>query len=67
MGVNFKYPVRLHWTIKNQYPYFSKVTDWVIERYGSPGKYYVTQVDIDFMDFIFKKEEDAVYFSLIWL
>lgn len=67
MGVDFKYPVRLHWTKTNQYLYFQKVTDWVIEKFGRPGEFYVTQIDPDFMDFIFKKQEDAVYFSLVWL
>lgn len=67
MGVDFKYPVRLYWTSTQADLFFNKVTFWVIDKYGIPGKDYITQVDPDFMDFIFKKEEDAVYFSLLWL
>ena len=39
---------------------------WVIEQWGLPGDRYTTSPTQHGMDFHFKNEQDAVFFSLKW-
>jgi hypothetical protein len=59
--------VRIPWTIKTDNgSYWNEVCAWAIERYGLPGNRFQTQANIDYMDFSFNDDKDALMFSLMW-
>jgi hypothetical protein len=57
-----KYVVRIHWTGYSQS--WNEICATAIEHFGLPGGRYTTDVCENSMDFIFKKETDAIWFSL---
>ncbi|NBO36584.1 hypothetical protein EBU91_03480 [bacterium] len=63
-NIKFPYNVRLYWKHGDLNEQWDEYVFWVIEKFGKPGEKYVTQVEYDFMDFMFKYEKDALFFSL---
>jgi hypothetical protein len=59
--------VRIPWTIKtDNSSYWNEVCAWAIERFGLPGERFQTSASIDYMDFIFNSDKDALIMSLMW-
>lgn len=46
--------------------YWNEVCAWAIEKFGLPGERFMTSANVDFMDFIFPDDRDALMFSLRW-
>jgi hypothetical protein len=42
------------------------VCAWAIERFGLPGNKFITSANIDYMDFIFESNKDALMMALMW-
>ena len=61
-----KYPVRLTWNMHREIELWDQITQWAIEQFGLPGKNDHTEVSERDMIWIFKREEDAVFFALKW-
>ena len=58
--------VRIPWKIGDTISDWDLTCIWAIEHYGLPGYKFHTHMTEDYMDFIFKDERDAIYFSLRW-
>jgi hypothetical protein len=39
---------------------------WAIKQFGLPGNKFTTDPTVDYMDFYFKDERDAIHFELRW-
>jgi len=61
---NFPHTIRLHWRPGDKIEDWDTKCIWVIETFGKPGVNYITHATGDFMDFMFKYEKDAIFFSL---
>ncbi len=59
---NNKYVVRIVWKDYNQN--WNDICAIAIEYFGLPGDRFNTVVCQDYMDFCFKNETDAIWFSL---
>jgi hypothetical protein len=59
---NNKYRVRIVWKDYNQN--WNEICATAIEYFGLPGDRFSTSVCKDHMDFFFKEETDAIWFSL---
>jgi hypothetical protein len=46
--------------------YWNEVCAWAIEKFGLPGERFMTSANVEFMDFIFPDDRDALMFSLRW-
>jgi hypothetical protein len=57
-----KYLVRISWKKYNQD--WNEICAVAIELFGLPGDKFHTAVCEDYMDFYFKDEKDAIFFSL---
>jgi len=59
--------VRISWSkdFDNEYKW-NEVCAWAIERFGLPGSRFQTSVNIDYMDFIFVSNKDALMMALMW-
>lgn len=57
-----KYRVRIDWKGYNQR--WNDVCATAVEYFGLPGSRFITDVTQDYMDFYFKDEKDAIWFSL---
>jgi len=57
-----KYRVRIHWQSYNQN--WNEICATAIEYFGLPGDKFSTVVCQEYMDFCFKDETDAIWFSL---
>ena len=57
--------VRIHWTREydNEFKW-NEVCARAIEMFGLPGGRFHTSVNIDYMDFIFSNDKDALMFAL---
>ena len=59
--------VRIPWTIRTDNEgYWNEVCAWAIERFGLPGDKFVTSANINYMDFIFNNNKDALMMALMW-
>ena len=59
--------VRIPWTIKTDNAgYWNEVCAWAIERFGLPGGKFVTSANINYMDFVFENNKDALMMALMW-
>jgi len=59
--------VRIPWSKDRDNEYkWTEVCTWAIERFGLPGEKFCTVPTIDYMDFIFKSDKDALMMSLMW-
>jgi hypothetical protein len=57
--------VRIPWK-KGDIIDWNETCAWAIEQFGLPGNKFTTDPTVDYMDFYFKDERDAVYFELRW-
>jgi hypothetical protein len=59
--------VRISWSkdFDNEYKW-NEVCAWAIERFGLPGSRFQTSANIDYMDFIFVSNKDALMMALMW-
>ena len=59
--------VRIPWSreMDNKYRW-NEVCAWAIEYFGLPGDRFQTHANVNFMDFIFKSNKDALIMSLQW-
>jgi hypothetical protein len=44
---------------------WNDICAWAVEHYGLPGDKFITHPTEDYMDFMFRNEEDAIHFSLV--
>jgi hypothetical protein len=59
--------VRIDW--KHEYDnkqMWNDVCAWAIERFGLPGNRFETHANVDYMEFIFKSNKDALIMALMW-
>lgn len=59
---NNKYRVRIMWENYNQN--WNEICAIAVEYFGLPGDRFSTIISKDHMDFCFKEETDAIWFSL---
>ena len=60
-----KLSVRIPWSREHDNEYrWSEVCARAIEMFGLPGERYTTYANIDYMDFIFYNDKDALLFSI---
>lgn len=57
--------VRIPWK-KEDIIDWNETCTWAIEKFGLPGNKFTTDPTVDYMDFYFKDESDAVHFILRW-
>jgi hypothetical protein len=59
--------VRIPWSkdFDNKYKW-NEVCAWAIERFGLPGSRFQTSANVDYMDFIFVSNKDALMMALMW-
>ena len=57
--------VRIDWVRRTaNEPYWNEVCARAIEMFGLPGDRFNTHVNVNYMEFIFKSEKDAMMFSI---
>ena len=59
---NNKYRVRILWKDYDQN--WNEICATAVEYFGLPGDKFTTGVSEEYMDFCFKEETDAIWFSL---
>ena len=45
---------------------WTDVCAWAIEHFGLPGDRFQSHPNIDYMDFVFKSNKDALLMALMW-
>jgi hypothetical protein len=45
---------------------WNEVCAWAIERYGLPGDRFQSHANVNYMEFVFKSDKDALMMSLMW-
>jgi hypothetical protein len=45
---------------------WNEVCTWAIERYGLPGDRFQSHANVNYMEFVFKSDKDALMMSLMW-
>jgi hypothetical protein len=59
--------VRISWVPRDDNEtYWNEVCAWAIERFGLPGDRFQTHANINYMDFIFTSNKDALVMALMW-
>lgn len=59
--------VRIPWTIRTDNEgYWNEVCAWAIERFGLPGDRFQTYANVNYMDFVFVSNKDALLMALMW-
>jgi hypothetical protein len=61
--------VCIPWTraTDKSHPLWNEICAWCVEQCGLPGDRFEWHPKIDYMEFYFKNEKDAIHFSLRWL
>ena len=59
--------VRIPWSreFDNEYKW-NEVCAWAVERFGLPGNRFQTHANVDYMDFVFKSNKDALMMAIMW-
>lgn len=59
--------VRIPWSreFDNEYKW-NEVCAWAIERFGLPGDRFQTHANVNYMDFVFVSNKDALLMALMW-
>ena len=59
--------VRIPWSkeFDNEYKW-NEVCAWTIERFGLPGDRFQTSANVNYMDFVFNSNKDALLMALMW-
>jgi len=59
--------VRISWTREyDNKSMWNEVCAWAIEYFGLPGDRFQTKANVDYMEFIFKSNKDALIMALRW-
>jgi len=59
--------IRIDWTREfDNETMWNEVCAWAIERFGLPGDRFETHANVNFMEFIFKSNKDALLMALRW-
>ena len=45
---------------------WNDVCAWAIERFGLPGDRFQCHANVEYMDFVFKSNKDALLMALMW-
>ena len=45
---------------------WNDVCAWTVERFGLPGDRFQSHANVEFMDFVFKSNKDALMMALMW-
>jgi hypothetical protein len=57
--------VRISWTRDNENEkYWTEICARAIEVYGLPGNRFQTHANVNYMDFVFKSNKDALMFAI---
>ena len=59
--------VRIQWSreFDNEYKW-NEVCAWAVERFGLPGNRFQTHPNVDYMDFVFESNKDALMMAIMW-
>ena len=59
--------VRIPWSREHDNIYkWNEVCAWAIEYFGLPGDRFQTHANVNYMDFVFKSNKDALVMALHW-
>jgi hypothetical protein len=59
--------VRISWTREfDNNVYWNEVCAWAIEYFGLPGDRFQTHANVNYMDFVFKSNKDALVMAIQW-
>lgn len=59
--------VRISWSRQfDNEKMWNEVCAWAIEKFGLPGEKFHTCVNVNYMEFVFNSEYDALMMSLRW-
>ena len=59
--------VRISWTRNyDNDTYWNEICAWAIEYFGLPGNRFQTHANVNYMDFVFKCNKDALIMALRW-
>ena len=59
--------VRIHWRREfDNGQMWNEVCAWAIEYFGLPGDRFETHANVNYMEFIFKSNKDALLMALKW-
>ena len=59
--------VRIDWTREfDNKQMWNEVCAWAIEYFGLPGDKFETRANVNYMEFIFKSNKDALLMALRW-
>jgi len=61
----YPYMIRVAWKNGDTVSDWDEKCIWAIENFGLPGNKYITDLNEQYMDFLFKDSQDAVHFSLV--
>ena len=45
---------------------WNDVCAWAVEHFGLPGDRFQSHANVDYMDFVFKSNKDALLMALMW-
>lgn len=59
--------VRIHWSREyDNESMWNEVCAWAIEYFGLPGNRFQTHANVDYMEFVFQSNKDALLMALRW-
>jgi hypothetical protein len=59
--------VRISWSREfDNNEKWNEVCAWAVEHFGLPGDRFQTHANINYMDFVFKSNKDALMMALMW-
>ena len=59
--------VRIHWSREyDNESMWNEVCAWAIEYFGLPGDRFQTHANVDYMEFVFRSNKDALIMALRW-
>jgi hypothetical protein len=59
--------VRISWSREfDDRQRWNDVCAWAIERFGLPGERFQTHANVNYMDFVFMSNKDALMMALMW-
>jgi hypothetical protein len=59
--------VRIHWSREfDNKQMWNEVLFWAIEYFGLPGDRFYTEANVNYMDFHFKSNKDALLMAIRW-
>ena len=59
--------VRIPWTREfDNHQLWNEVIAWTIKYFGLPGDRFTTAANVNYMDFVFKSNKDALLMAIQW-